>query len=82
MCMYRLVPSTVEKSGVKLAHACVQATVCILGLTGLWAAVEYHNGKASPHFYTLHSWFGLIAIIGFVLQVPKLQHFYTPPPLL
>ena len=47
----------------------MHAGVCVAIGVALAAAVQSHNLKNSPHFYSLHSWLGITAIGFYYLQV-------------
>ncbi|ODN00241.1 Cytochrome b reductase 1 [Orchesella cincta] len=65
--IFRTLPSR-PKFQVKLIHAGFHFTTVIAVSFGLWSAVRAHNMKGQPHFFTLHSWIGIIAIVLFYGQ--------------
>lgn len=56
------------KRKLKWAHAAINLASIIFISFGLAAAIYYHEKVNIAHFYSLHSWLGLLAIILFVSQ--------------
>ncbi|KAJ7345648.1 hypothetical protein JRQ81_001598 [Phrynocephalus forsythii] len=54
---------------MKLIHAGLNTIALILAIIALVAAFDFHNHKAIPNMYSLHSWIGLTAVILFALQL-------------
>lgn len=48
----------------KLFHFGIQTSAILLSWIGFVAAFRSHTLKNIPHFYSLHSWLGLTALIG------------------
>lgn len=80
MLVYRTFPCC-RKMYAKVVHAVLflGAIACIC--CGMFAAIDAHNdGPAPVHFYSMHSWIGLVACGLFALQVylhlTSLQLYY------
>ena len=71
--VYRLLPA--PKKVQKIVHATVNGTAFLLGVVGVYAAFKYHNESGIANLYSLHSWFGMITIVLFGIQV---RHFKSP----
>jgi cytochrome b-561 len=69
MLLYRVFRN-VEKIYVKLAHALVQVLALLFAAIALKAVFDSHNlaSPPIPNLYSLHSWFGITAIILFISQ--------------
>lgn len=57
-----------SKATSKAIHLSLQTAAVILGLVALWFTWRYKNLRSLPHFYSLHSWLGLTASAGFIIQ--------------
>ena len=64
---YKTVPGT--KYFRKVVHLSLHLIALVLGIVGIFAAFKYHNLNSIDNLYSLHSWFGLITIILFGVQV-------------
>jgi len=49
----------------KLVHFVVQLSALVVSLLGAYAVFHFHNEKNIPHMYSLHSWLGITAVLGF-----------------
>jgi len=69
----------------KRIHACFHLIAIALVMAGAWATLQFHVNTKLPHFFSLHSWFGLItflviliqstgALITFVFETPTLHN--------
>jgi len=52
----------------KWIHATLHSTALLLIIVGIWAIIKYHQKIHLSHFFSLHSWFGLVLIILFLFQ--------------
>ena len=71
MLVYRLLPG--PKKVQKIVHATVHGTALLLGVVGVYAAFKYHNESGIANLYSLHSWFGMITIVLFGIQVRQFK---------
>uniref|UniRef100_UPI00358EADC4 plasma membrane ascorbate-dependent reductase CYBRD1-like isoform X1 n=1 Tax=Myxine glutinosa TaxID=7769 RepID=UPI00358EADC4 len=63
----------------KVLHAGLQAIAFLLTVVGLVAVFDFHNAQKIPNMYSLHSWFGLAAVLLFTLQgLLGLSVFFFP----
>ncbi|XP_044260543.1 transmembrane ascorbate-dependent reductase CYB561 [Tribolium madens] len=67
--IYRTGRNTLKKR-LKITHAFLHSMAFILAVIGLKAAFDSHNyaKPPKPNLYTMHSWFGLVAVIIFTGQ--------------
>lgn len=63
---YRTVSGT--KNFKKAVHLAMQLLALLLGFTGIWAALKFHNDKGIDNFYSLHSWLGLSCLFLYSIQ--------------
>ncbi|XP_074288699.1 putative ascorbate-specific transmembrane electron transporter 1 [Silene latifolia] len=63
---YKTVPGA--RKIQKRTHLTLHLVALLTGLIGTFAVFKYHQDLSIPHFYTLHSWVGLITIILYGLQ--------------
>lgn len=56
--------SNLPYSRQKLVHFSVQSSAIAISWLGFVAAYVSHERGNIPHFYSLHSWLGLVALIG------------------
>ncbi|KAH9320456.1 hypothetical protein KI387_015095, partial [Taxus chinensis] len=77
MLVYKTAPGT--KNYKKVLHLVLQAFALALGVTGIWTAYKFRNGKGISGFYSLHSWLGLACILLFGIQwLAGLASFWYP----
>ncbi|XP_046917020.2 uncharacterized protein LOC124497413 [Dermatophagoides farinae] len=63
----------------KTLHLLLQSSAIIISWIGIASAYIFHDNKKIPHFYSLHSWLGLTALIGVTISViTSFLTFYYP----
>lgn len=58
-----------DKSYQKAVHMTLQGIAILLGVVGILAALKFHNDSGIQNFYSLHSWFGIVTIVFYLVQV-------------
>ncbi|KAG0585136.1 hypothetical protein M758_3G262100 [Ceratodon purpureus] len=64
--VYKLVNG--EKVYQKAVHMTVQGVAIFLAIVGVCAAYKFHIDNGIQNFYSLHSWFGVMTIVLYVVQ--------------
>ncbi|XP_064019152.1 plasma membrane ascorbate-dependent reductase CYBRD1 isoform X2 [Pogoniulus pusillus] len=54
---------------MKFIHAGLNTIAMILAIVSVVSAFDFHNAGNIPNMYSLHSWIGLAAIIGYAIQL-------------
>lgn len=49
----------------KYVHASVQIVALTFAIFGSYAVFHFHNEANIPNLYSLHSWLGITALVGF-----------------
>jgi cytochrome b-561 len=57
-----------DKNYQKAVHLTLQGVAILLGVVGILAALKFHNDSGIQNFYSLHSWFGIITIVFYLVQ--------------
>jgi len=52
----------------KYIHASFHTLALFMVVIGAWATIQFHHDNGIPHFYSAHSWFGLLTIFFFLIQ--------------
>lgn len=58
-----------DKTYQKAVHMTLQGVALLLGVVGILFAYKFHHDNNIQNFYSLHSWFGIITIIFYLIQV-------------
>lgn len=53
----------------------LQGVALLLAIVGVLAAYKFHLDANIQNFYSLHSWFGIIVIVFYLVQVNLLLFF-------
>ncbi|XP_024397940.1 transmembrane ascorbate ferrireductase 2 [Physcomitrium patens] len=57
-----------DRTYQKAVHMTLQGVALLLGIVGILAAYKFHSDLKIQNFYSLHSWFGIITILLYLLQ--------------
>jgi cytochrome b-561 len=57
-----------DKKYQKAVHMTLQGVALLLGIVGVLAAYKFHRDAHILNFYSLHSWFGIIVIVFYLVQ--------------
>jgi len=57
-----------DKKYQKAVHLTLQGVALLLGIVGVLAAYKFHLDAHIQNFYSLHSWFGIIVIVFYLVQ--------------
>lgn len=63
----------------KTLHLILQSFAIVISWIGVASAYIFHYKKNIPHFYSLHSWLGITALVGVTVSViTSFLTFYYP----
>jgi len=57
-----------DKRYQKAVHMTLQGVAILLGIVGILFAYKFHHDNNIENFYSLHSWFGILTILFYLIQ--------------
>lgn len=67
-----------DKKYQKAVHMTLQGVALLLGIVGVLCAYKFHLDGNIQNFYSLHSWFGIIVILFYLVQVNLFLLYLSP----
>ena len=52
-----------------MVHLSLLGAALVFAYVGAFAVIRFHSLRHIPHFYSLHSWFGIVTLAVFTIQV-------------